>query len=262
MIAALLFAVLCTPPPAAKGIEVDCSAEQFCYADLASKYANERNFVLAEYFLCLAKEEMAEAEHEGMVAHLQQMKRGANVGPLSFCDHVTSGYGMSYCSAVAHGEAMPRLDARIDRVKKNAKLAALRERADAFVGAEAERIGDSFRGGTAQASMGLGAEVDAKTQFVELLERVAAKRAGAATADAEKKADAALNAAYREARKELDEEATAFLRDAQRAWIAYRDAFAAYYIERWRGTAAEDVLRREIVTLLTRERTSELLEEE
>lgn len=259
MIAAILFAALCTPPPAAKNIKVDCSAEQFCYADLATKYANEGNFVLAEYFLCMAEDEMAPAEHEGMTEHLRRMKAGDADAPLDFCDHVTSGYGSMYCASIEHDRVDADVEARLAKLPKNAKLDALRKHADSFAHAESERIGDSARGGTAQASIGLYGSMETKKHFIEMLERVAAKRAKAATAAEEKSADGALNAAYRAARKELDEEAMTYLRDAQRAWIAYRDAFADYYVERWRGAAATDALRREIVTLLTRERTKQLL---
>jgi uncharacterized protein YecT (DUF1311 family) len=50
------------------------------------------------------------------------------------------------------------------------------------------------------------------------------------------------------------------LRDAQRAWIRYRDAFAAFYVDRWRGAAKAEALRREIVAQLSRERAAELRE--
>jgi uncharacterized protein YecT (DUF1311 family) len=85
------------------------------------------------------------------------------------------------------------------------------------------------------------------------VEQGSKKRAPAVTDAEAKRADDALNIAY----KKLDK--TEALRDAQRAWIAYRDALAAHYVERWQGAATPDALRREIVTQLTRERTKVLL---
>jgi uncharacterized protein YecT (DUF1311 family) len=94
--------------------------------------------------------------------------------------------------------------------------------------------------------------VDEKKRFV-------CERAPAASAGEAKAADAELNAAYQSLMKNTDEqEWRTRLRKAQRAWIAYRDAFAAFYADRWSGTASAGALRREIVTELTRERTTRL----
>ena len=70
-----------------------------------------------------------------------------------------------------------------------------------------------------------------------------------------------LDAEYQKARNALDDaQMKILLRDAQRAWIAYRDAFAELYVTRWRGAAKPDVLRSEIVAQLSRDRAAELRE--
>lgn len=103
-----------------------------------------------------------------------------------------------------------------------------------------------------------------KEQLVSSLERWSKQRAPSVSAADAKEADQALNSAYRAMQKEIDEggaeiaEWKTWLRDAQRAWIAYRDAFAAYYAEQWSGKASPDALSREIVTQLTRERAADL----
>lgn len=231
--------------------------------ELAERYANgtgvKRDFDAAAYFLCRAEEDMAPAEFSGMLDHLARMRSGEEKAPLDFCDYVTSGYGMSYCAHQQYEKVMPELDRRIDaaraRTAAKTQFDALRRRGLAYVRAESERIGAQSRGGTAHGAMSLGAEMEQKERFVENLERWSKQRASAADA---RRADDELNAAYRALMQETDAELKPFLRDAQRAWIAYRDAFAAYYVERWRGAAAPEALRLEIVTRLTRDRTTEL----
>lgn len=223
--------------------------------ELAEKYANgdgvKRNLDTAAYFLCKAEEEMAPMEFSGMSQHLAAMREGSETEPLDFCDYVTSGYGMGYCAHREYEKLMPQLDRRLAAVHVPD---ALRAKGLAYVKAETERTGELSRGGTGYAGFVLGEEMAEKQLFVENLERFAKKRAPAASAAQAKAADVELNAAYRAWDRD------AFLRDAQRAWIAYRDAFAAWYVERWKGAAAPDALKREIVTELSAQRAKDLRE--
>lgn len=256
-------------PPSANAEIVDCDLEQFCSVTLATKYANgdgvARDYEAAEYFLCEAAQEVAVAEHESMLEHLQKMRSGEEAGELDYCDHVTSGYGSTYCASVHYDEVMPQLEARLAKIATNAKLAPLRRRADAFLAAESESANYESRGGTAHSAIVLYFDIEWKEHFVETLERLSTSRAPAVTADEAKSADAALNAAYRTKMREMEDvydhddvDPKTLLRDAQRAWITYRDAFADYYVARWRGAAPADALRREIVTQLTIDRTKAL----
>lgn len=251
-----------TPPPVAVAAEKECGEN--CERDLAEQFANgdgvTRDYDVAEYFLCRAEEDMAPAEFEGMFEHLQKMRSGEETAELHFCDHVTSGYGQGYCARLEYEKLMPELDARIDALRATVtdktKFDALRKRGDAFVRAESELVGELSRGGTGYAAIALGAEMGTKESFVKNLERWSHERAPAVSNTDAKRADDELNAAYNTIRKDIEE--ITFLRDAQRAWIAYRDAFAAYYIALWQKHAPADVLRREIVTQLTRDRIPEL----
>lgn len=219
--------------------------------ELAEKYANgdgvKRDFDAAAYFLCKAEEEMAPAEFTGMTEHLQRMRAGKEKEPLDFCEYVTSGYGMSYCAHKQYEKVMPELDRRLAPFPEVVRKPGL-----AYARAESERIGELSRGGTAYAAIALGAEMEQKERLVVALERFSKERAPSVSAADAKRADAELNRVYRAL------ERSNFLRDAQRAWIAYRDAFAAFYVERWRGAASPEELQREITTQLTRERTTEL----
>lgn len=117
--------------------------------------------------------------------------------------------------------------------------------------------------------MHLSSQTERNDDLLATLERYVQKRAPAATPDALKEADAALNAAYkaRLAQAKADdkeyETGTAgqdVLRDAQRAWIPYRDAWIAFYRLRWKGAAPAEALDREIAAALTEKRTRELNE--
>lgn len=239
------------------------SPDSMCARELAEQFANgdgvERNYEVAEYLLCHAAVGMADAETEGMLEHLQKMKSGEETAELHYCDHVTSGYGSGYCANLEWEALMPKLESRLAKFPKS-----VRDAANAFVSAETKRIGEQSKGGTGYTAITLGAEMESKQNVVDALERWRSTRANATTSEEAKQADSELNAEYRAAQKEIAEdfpEWKTYLRNAQRAWIAYRDAFAAYYVARWHGAAADEVLRREIVTALTRERTTQLREE-
>ena len=252
-------------PPAALAAEKECGDD--CSHRTAEKFANgdgvERDFDAAEYFLCRAEEQMAYAEFTGMMEHLQAMRRGEENENLDFCDFVTSGYGSTYCANLEYDRVMPRLETKLASLETSS---ALRERGRAYAKREAERIGELSRGGTGYVAFSLGAEIDQMDRLIASLERWSKERAPAADPAITKRADAELNAAYRDALDGIDSagedgmDGKTLLRDAQRAWIAYRDAFAAHYAERWRGAAGHEALRSEIITQLTRERTKELRE--
>ena len=247
MIDLLLAAAICaklanfTPPETCPD-----DPDNLCMVTLAEKYANQRNFDAAAYFLCQAEDSIAQAEFEGMMEHLQNMRAGRETAPLDFCDHSTSTAGGTFCAHKAWEEAMPQFDARLTAVRVPD---ALRERSNDFARIDSERMTEENLGGTGYMAIALHAEIEAKEAIVAAIERWSKKRAPAVTEAEAKRADTALNAAYKKLEK------TEPLRDAQRAWIAWRDAFANHYVTRWKGAAAPDALRREIVTQLTRDRT-------
>lgn len=244
--------------------------------ELGEAFANgngaKRDFDAAIHFLCKAN--VAPAELWGMLDHVEQMRRGETDDPLDFCAHVTSGNGSYICSLRRETDLAPELASRYETVRKDAgktgkALDALRERATAFIEAESHWLTEQTRGGTIYNSVAVGTKLDGEEMFVEALERYSRERAPSATAADEKRADAQLNAAYRKSLSEIEPcppehdwcpdegepTETDNLRNAQRAWIRYRDAFIAWYIERWRGAAPAETLRREILTQLTRDRT-------
>ncbi len=234
--------------------------------ELAEKYANgkgvKQDLGAAIHFICNA-EELAPMERWGMLDHLQQMRRGDTAKPLDLCDHISGGHGAGVCAERNRKASEIDVRTRFERLRKDApkSIDALRARADAFVEADAISRSDINRGGTIHGSVLIYAGIDGNETFMSALERYSRERAPATTDVDAKRADADLNAAYRKRLAALEELDAEHFRDAQRAWIAYRDAFADYYTDRWRAAAPPETLRREVVTQLTRERTKQLAEE-
>jgi uncharacterized protein YecT (DUF1311 family) len=250
-----------------------------CNRDLALIFANgwgtPRDLDAATWFLCRAGNEMAPFEQGGMLAFVQGLRTGKEKGPLDYCDHVTSGSGMTWCTSLDYDRKKPEWDRRIAAVEKSLSpearksLATLRKTAETLARADGDFMAESYRGGTIYLSMTLSGEMQRHEDFVTLLERYTHKRVPTATPETLKQADAALNAAYKTRRAEMKaedqelEKGTAgqdSLRSAQRAWIPYRDAWIAFYRLRWKGDAPSEALDREIANALTEERTKELAE--
>jgi len=74
-------------------------------------------------------------------------------------------------------------------------------------------------------------------------------------------ADKAMNVAYQQLLKVLNEEGKKRLRETQRAWVAYRDAQAGFDSHHFAGGSAEDLERLGSLELLTRARTTRLQED-
>jgi uncharacterized protein YecT (DUF1311 family) len=259
-----------------------CLATGDCNRELAILFANgwgvPRDYDAATHFLCRAGNEMAAFEQRGMLAHVQRMRGEAEPPDLDYCDHVTSGHGGLLCAQLATERQVPEWDRRIEAVGAaldgpgRDALGRLLAAAETFTDEEGGYREDGARGGTGYASFVVAAQRKAYEAFVATLERYGRERAPRADAALLRKADRGLNAAYRKAltaasepcplcREDDHESGRAALRDAQRAWIAYRDAWAAWYRKRWTSAAPEAALEREITAALTATRTKELLQE-
>ncbi len=256
-----------------------CLVRGDCNRELAMVFANgwgtPRDFDAATYFLCRAGDEMAPFEQEGMLEFLQGMRTGKETGKLDYCDHITSGVGSTWCASLDYDRKKIDWDRRIAAVEKTLgadvkpAFAALRKAAEAAIRTDAAYIAQPNLGGTIYPSVVIGGEMDRSGDFAATLERFTQKRAPEAGRAALKKADDDLNSLYKTmlAQAKADdkeyEQGTAgqdALRNAQRAWIPYRDAWTAFYRLRWKGSAPAEALDREIAKALTEKRTQELAE--
>lgn len=256
-----------------------CLVRGDCNRELAMIFANgwgtARDLDAATYFLCRAGNEMAPAEHWSMLQFVDGLRTGKGKGKLDYCEHITSGMGGTWCASLDLERNRAEWERRAAAVERDLKpearpaFAALRKAADALVEADAHYMAEPNRGGTIYPSVVLGSQIERNDDFFGTLERCVQKRVPAATPDALKKADAALNTAYKaildQAKaddQELEKGTTGqdVLRSAQRAWIPYRDAWIAFYRLRWKGAAPDEVLDREIAAAITQQRTRDLNE--
>ncbi len=72
------------------------------------------------------------------------------------------------------------------------------------------------------------------------------------------KADEELNAVYQQLRSMLDEQGRLLLRDAQRAWIPYRDAECARMADTFRGGTMAGLAHLSCMSEMTSRRSTEL----
>lgn len=75
------------------------------------------------------------------------------------------------------------------------------------------------------------------------------------------KSDKAMNAAYQQLLKILNDEGKKRLREAQRAWVTFRDAQAGFDSHHLAGGTLEGLEYTGSLNLLTQERTKRLLED-
>lgn len=191
------------------------------------------------------------------------------------CSHATSGVNLALCNGLDQDRQRPGWQRRIDAARETAGIAArpaweaLQKAADRLIPADGALIAAVNRGGSGYAGFLISGETRRHEAFVTTLERYTHARAPRATPDTLRSADGALNEAYKARRakmRKLDLEiemvspAEPILREAQRAWIPYRDAWIAYYRLRWQGEAPPEVLEEEIAAALTRERAKEIAE--
>lgn len=197
---------------------------------LMTIYANglgaKRDLDVATHLACGIEGSVMESD--GRVLHLAELKAKQWSGSdFHFCDDITSGLAMGYCSAHS---------ARIDGAKRDAALSALigrwspaerqafaklQQAQTAFVDAHGQ--GEVDLSGTARAAMQIASEERLKRDFLDTLQRLSSGKAPAFSTAQYRTADARLNAAYRKALAGLEGEdfpgavTRTGIRDAQRA---------------------------------------------
>ncbi|WP_102222685.1 lysozyme inhibitor LprI family protein [Acidimangrovimonas sediminis] len=217
----------------------------------------------------------APAELEGRIEHLQAMKADpAEAKPFDYCDDITSGFAGAQCAGRAADIADAKRDARIAAITaswtkaERAGFAPLRRAAEAY--AEASSDNEVDMSGTARGMFAIQRREAVLDAFAATLTRVAAgKLPQAGKADA-RAADAALNALYRKimaislAPGEVSGYQSADslpsttvthagIHTAERAWLAYRDAWRSFARHQFPAIAPTRLL-----AWLTKERIADL----
>jgi uncharacterized protein YecT (DUF1311 family) len=222
-------------------------------AMLMMAYANglgaKRDLDVAIHLACGI--EGAPMESDGRVRHLAELKaKGWTGRDFDFCDDITSGYAMGLCAS---------RDADIKGAKRDSELAALtrgwtaaelqawttlKKAHQGFVDAHSENEIDLS--GTARGAMAVAEDEALKDELLAMLKALQAGKAPRLSAADYKAADDALNAAYR---RFLASDTVGGdypgavtrqgVRDAQRAWLRYRDAFASFVAIKYPGTGRD-----------------------
>ena len=224
-----------------------------------------QNLDLALRFVC--EVEGAPAEIEGRMAHLEKVKhaqgskRGGKI-EFDLCDDVTSGFMMGHCAA--HQQRMEaakrdkRYAARVSKWTAAEKAAFQKLRAAASEFIQARSANEVDLGGTARAALQIEEEESLESAFDKILDELDRGALRPAT-DAELvDVDRKLNASYKLVMKAASPTdwgtvTKEGIREAERKWPKYRDAWAAFVKVKYPKVDPVSVKVR-----VTRERTDNL----
>ncbi|CAN5298474.1 DUF1311 domain-containing protein [soil metagenome] len=234
---------------------------------LMQLYANglgvKRDLDVATAYACSI--EGAPAERSGRVDHLAALKAHPSGKRFDYCDDITSGLAGGFCASRDAEKAKDGRTARTRALTARIPPAArssftrLQAASDGFVSAHGD--GEVDMSGTARAQMEIDEEEAVRDRFLAHVGALLNGKWPPATPAQAKAADDALNAAYRKAQAHLGSKDSFTTvkpdgsKTAQRAWLAYRDAFVKFAT-----LASPGVGRDAATTLLTNERTAQLSE--
>jgi uncharacterized protein YecT (DUF1311 family) len=238
-------------------------------AMLSVLYANgegvERNIPLAIRFAC--EQGWAPAEFEGRIAHLESMqdKPPAPGNKFRFCDDITSGamdgFCASYYSEIADQKREDTIRSISSRwlVNQQDAFRALVQAKENYV--EAHGRGETDLSGTMRGAREIRVEQRMRDKFLDALEAFEAGHLPKGSAGDFRRADADLNLLYRKAVASANAHEgdysgaiqTEGIRNAQRAWLVYRDAWVAFAKLHYPSTDSNAWL-----TLLTKNRAASL----
>lgn len=208
---------------------------------LMMMYANgvgaKRNLPLAIKLACTLAG--APAEMEERITHLEQLRKknwqGTN---FSLCDDITSGLMQGYCAS--HFE-------NFEKIKRNKKLKAiqadwskaeladyvlLRKAADHYIQTHVEYEVDES--GTARVAIAVEAEAYLEDEFLSILHALNRGKLPSYSEEQFKAADLKLNKMYKTIQKMKETDviwgsvSKDGIKDTQRKWIRYRDAWVAF----------------------------------
>jgi TPR repeat protein len=211
------------------------------------------------------------AERDGLLEAVFRLKDlEIHDEELDFCNYITSGYGQYRCASYraettgdADEKALEAAKAKWSAPAR-AEWEKLRPVADAFFEAEADAVTYGSRLGTGYAGMAQEELTDLHHGFLAAVAKAAEFDPGSVKETKGLPAlDRELNAGYARALagiEEADEKEAA--RTAERAWIRYRDAMAAFYRVLLAGRFPPQAVTDAVVARLTKERVDRLAQAE
>jgi uncharacterized protein YecT (DUF1311 family) len=203
----------------------------------------------------------APAEISGRTEHLKGMQPNSRKDVFDICDDITSGYMMGFCQSIVTEKNEYRRKAAVARIlrtwsaKDTTAFGRLRIAATEFF--DARCINEVDASGTARAAMSWEESDSLEHNFYDKIVK-ANKCAFRYAASSEfVRADSELNATYKKVMHSTDQVwgtvTTDGIKQTQRAWLNYRDAWVAFGSVRCAGISPETWK-----TILTRERISQL----
>ncbi len=235
-------------------------------AMLATLYANgdgvERNIPLALRFAC--EEGWAPAEFEGRIKHLESLQDqpADPAKEFDYCDDITSGAMEGYCAAYNREIADQGRDKTLKAIPaafsapQRAAFSGLLQAQDAYT--QAHGKGEIYLSGSARAMFQIDAEQTLRDDFLAAMQSFEKGNYPAGSSATFSEADARLNHAYQAALADAEAHKSETgavqpegIREAERAWLTYRDAWVAFAAARYPAVPKEAWL-----TILTKDRTS------
>ncbi|WGM38409.1 lysozyme inhibitor LprI family protein [Caulobacter sp. NIBR1757] len=227
-------------------------------------YANgrgvEQNLLYAARMACTVGG--APFEVQGRLAALEARMKGEGTDTaFDFCDDVTSGYAAGLCASISARQQDLQRGLRLAELGRDwtpARKAAW----DRVIGAEtayadALSEGEVDLSGTLRGVFALEAEGEIKTGALGLLEALDSKALDKAAPGQLAASDAALNAAWKKVTAHSFEDFGTVtkegVRNTQRAWLKYRDAWTAF------ANLSSPGMGEATADYLTKERTNALL---
>lgn len=213
-------------------------------AVLMMLYANgfgvPRNTDIAIHYAC-SMDFVAKAEMVHRVTHLAEARDGSAVFDL--CDDITSGMMGSVCADIHETQARRVREARLDRVARTLPEAArpafkkLRAAAEAYAGAAVDEVDGH---GSGAAGFAIEREAKLREQFMQAVLDLVDNKLSAKPSSDTARLDAELNTVYQKVMNAPSSQADApnrigdstidrtKVRQVERLWLAYRDAFIAF----------------------------------
>jgi uncharacterized protein YecT (DUF1311 family) len=214
---------------------------------LSMLYANglgaPRNYDLAIRFAC-ENTWAADAEMEGRLGHLEHMRDShSTAANFDLCDDATSGLMEGACAEIGEELAKAKREQKIKAISANWPAAAkqtfqaLQKAEQAF--AQARGRYETDLSGTGRAAFSIEAEAKVHDQFLANLQRLSKGGLPNVSVADYQSADAKLNADYRQLIAERSKEnndatrmpgevAVGGIRDTERVWIKFRDAWMEF----------------------------------
>jgi uncharacterized protein YecT (DUF1311 family) len=229
-------------------------------------YANgqgvKQNYPLALRFACEAGG--APAEIGIRLEHLESLlTKAAPNSNFDFCNDITSGFMQGFCAGLSSEMSDQSRTANLNALKSG-MTEEQRSAFDLLVKAQqnyarAHAGGEIELGGTARAMYQIDAEDSLHDDFLLALQTYEKGQKPPSTSASDyHEADEYLNSQYRESIANAEKNKTEYgavqpggIRNTERAWLKYRDAWLAFAKLRYPQVAAEAWL-----TLLTKDRTS------